>query len=571
MGHGQWKKRESTWEPLDRVLKLLLRGLDLVLCVYILFVLVALPLYNHWDYGRIGSNKVSFLWAGCRVFAVLLGVLGGLWVLLQTASWIKKNGCDWKGARIWLKGAFSVTDVCVAGYGLAMIISYCCTDYKEYAFMGLSSWGMGAMVQLVFVAAYFGLSRVWRRRAWFLLSMLPTTAVLFALGVLNRFDIYPIAMGNAENKQFISLVGNINWFCGYMVLPIFACACFFWCREISDWRLRALFDGYLGISFAALVTNGSSSGVLTLCGVFFLMFVLSVKDAERLEAFCRLFVLFSLTCLVILGVRLLFPEAINYRESVTDLLTNSALPVLLFPASVVLELLVRYWRKGGCYPVRFLLAVRRVLVLLLALGIVLFAALITLNTAFPGSIGPLSDYGVFTFSPEWGSRRGATWQAGARLWLEISPLRKLVGVGPDCMWPYLLNDASGELLSFVRSVWPSSNLTNSHCELLTMLVQEGVLGFLSLAGILGSAVWRYLRQLDVTDWKSCVTASCGMAIAAYTLHNMVSFQQVLNVPTMFVLLGIGEAFYRERERKESLLERGKGKKTGRRRYGPTNK
>ena len=36
----------------------------------------------------------------------------------------------------------------------------------------------------------------------------------------------------------------------------------------------------------------------------------------------------------------------------------------------------------------------------------------------------------------------------------------------------------------------------------------------------------------------------GLAILAYSIHNLVSFQQVLNEPAMFVILGIGAAYTR---------------------------
>ena len=36
-----------------------------------------------------------------------------------------------------------------------------------------------------------------------------------------------------------------------------------------------------------------------------------------------------------------------------------------------------------------------------------------------------------------------------------------------------------------------------------------------------------------------------MALLAYTVHNMVSFQQILSTPYIFIVLGIGEGLARE--------------------------
>lgn len=37
---------------------------------------------------------------------------------------------------------------------------------------------------------------------------------------------------------------------------------------------------------------------------------------------------------------------------------------------------------------------------------------------------------------------------------------------------------------------------------------------------------------------------CAVAVLTYTAHNMVSFQQVLHTPYLFIVLGIGEGLLR---------------------------
>ena len=45
--------------------------------------------------------------------------------------------------------------------------------------------------------------------------------------------------------------------------------------------------------------------------------------------------------------------------------------------------------------------------------------------------------------------------------------------------------------------------------------------------------------------KKPLLYACAMALLAYTVHNMVSFQQVLSTPYIFIVLGIGEGLARE--------------------------
>jgi hypothetical protein len=60
-------------------------------------------------------------------------------------------------------------------------------------------------------------------------------------------------------------------------------------------------------------------------------------------------------------------------------------------------------------------------------------------------------------------------------------------------------------------------------------------------------VYRYIKNRKV-----CVAAAvCGMGILAYTINNIFSFQTSINTPTMFVLLGIGEAYMRVGEKQKA--------------------
>ena len=39
-----------------------------------------------------------------------------------------------------------------------------------------------------------------------------------------------------------------------------------------------------------------------------------------------------------------------------------------------------------------------------------------------------------------------------------------------------------------------------------------------------------------------LVGACGLSVLAYSIHNIVSFQQVLNEPAMFVILAIGASY-----------------------------
>lgn len=140
------------------------------------------------------------------------------------------------------------------------------------------------------------------------------------------------------------------------------------------------------------------------------------------------------------------------------------------------------------------------------------------------------------FSAAWGSNRGATWSAGARCFWEADLLHKIFGVGPDCMYAFLSNEASPELQNMVYDFFYGNRLTNAHNEWLTILVDIGVLGLVSYAGMMISVIRNFLHA----GKKSKLVGACGFCVLAYTVNNMFSFQQVMNISTVFVIMGIGE-------------------------------
>jgi O-antigen ligase len=118
------------------------------------------------------------------------------------------------------------------------------------------------------------------------------------------------------------------------------------------------------------------------------------------------------------------------------------------------------------------------------------------------------------------------------------------------MSAYLYADGSESLLAMVKEAFATRRLTNAHNEWLTLLVNTGLLGAVSFAGMMVSAIWRYLgvtARCDVKDKVKYVTIvmACGFCLLAYTVNNMISFQQTMSLATISVVLGVGEHYCRK--------------------------
>lgn len=519
--------------------------IDYFLCAYIIIVVAVLPFYFENGYSYIATEKSLFF----RKVSVNMGraavLLLMLYIVFSGAAYLqgrKERGREHvrRELRDALRRRLSVTDVFAALYGLSLAISYLCSEYRERAKWGADGWFMGLYTQMILLAAYFLVSKLWRPRKGYFCLMFAASAAVFVLGYLNRFRVYPIEM-EMKNSGFISTIGNINWYCGYVVTVLFIGVALLWqggCGGRRGRLMKVLLTVYSGLGFATLVTQGSSSGIVALGAVLLALFMFSAGDGERMRSFWEIALLLGGVCLATSALRAVFPERIDYFDMMMDLFTTGPLPIIMTVMSGTFLIWVIVAEKRKRYSAKAMRRVAWTLMTAVSLFLVAFIVMIVVNTAYPGSLGRLSEYKIFTFSSKWGSNRGETWNAGVQCFLAQDPLHKLVGVGPDAMAAYLYSSGDQWLLDSLKEAFGSSYLTNVHNEWLTILVDTGILGLASFAGMIFSAAVRFLKQIG----KKPLAASCGFALLAYTVNNIFSFQQIMNVSSLYIIMGMGAAF-----------------------------
>ena len=318
---------------------------------------------------------------------------------------------------------------------------------------------------------------MWQRNDWIVILTLPVSTIVFFLGYMNKFGLCLVDK-EIINSSFISTVGNINWYCGYLVTVLFGGVYLLWWMGSEITWKRALLMGYVTIGFASLVTQGSSSGVVTLAVMLFVLFGMSVKDGGKMECLWQEMTLLSVSCLITYILRscnVLSQEL--PMEKVTDILTFSAMSVIMTIVSVVVLWLVHTSNNRNHYRGKLFWGIYRILCVALPVVSVALLAFILANTLLGGKLTSFltetaGDGGSnwLMFSAAWGSNRGATWSAGARCFWEADLLHKIFGVGPDCMYAFLSNEASPELQNMVYDFFYGNRLTNAHNEWLTILV-----------------------------------------------------------------------------------------------------
>lgn len=551
--YKDWEKKKQEikmqiWEMsipelCREVLRLLLQ---LVTVAYLVCMLALLPLYfdRETGYAFIGSNKSDFFMdKGFSIGKVFLYILVFYFAFVLLCFFLENKGKKGKFSILLndLIDEMSVTDKFAILYAIGIFLSYYYTNYRVELRLGAQGWYMGFLPQLLMLGSYFAISRLlpkWSVK-WVAGILLAVSSFVFLIGLLNRYGVNPLGLVSI-GPGFISTIGNINWYCGYwaVVYPV-AVGCFVFYKrkegkEEKDRMIRVILGCAAAVGFATGITQGSESGVLALIAVLLLTGTLAVAKREQLQNFLELLLIFCATASGLSVVQLLFPKRNQYMTLVSSLLTKT-----LFPwAAGIIVLCIYLWLHAQRAE-RYEKCIRRVWYIFLCLigvALVTFIVMLTINTLHPGSIGALSDNPLFTFNREWGSSRGGTWKAGIRAWSSQDLLHKVVGIGPDGMAEYIYKGPDSGLLDMVRAQFGNNRLTNAHGEWITILANLGVLGLLGFAGMIVSAIVRFLR----TGTGRVLCMACGLAVFSYTVNNIFSFQQIMNLSQMFILLGLGE-------------------------------
>lgn len=504
--------------------------IDYAINVYLLLILCVMPFYNSQGYRRIGTDKSVFFNSVCVYMGRILVPVVLIYLIMLAISERKEISAK-------IKSVLSVTDIYAASYGLALILSYLCSNYRSRALWGSKGWYMGFCPQMFLILTYFFVSKFWKPRKWVLYLGLTASFAVFLLGYLNRFNIDVLGM-SSEYGEFISTIGNMNWYCGYLVSVFFAGAALLWQWESGKTWQKCLLIIYVIVGFGTLLTQGSDSGLIALFVTVFTMFCLSLRDSRKMQIFWQEMILFTCACMITYLLKKILPGGISFDLGYAGLLTTGWMSLFVTFVSIVFFAGVIVSIKKGNYTEKGFRILAIASVVLFAVAMVIYLVLTTVNTIRPGSIGPLSDHSMFTFSPEWGSKRGATWGAGWRCFMEQNFLHRLVGVGPDSMSAFLYQDGSPELLGLVRDSFGEVTLTNAHNEWLTILVNIGLLGLFSFGGMMITGIRRYLKEIE----NHRIVFACGMCLLAYTVNNIFSFQQAMSAATIFVIFGMGEAF-----------------------------
>ncbi len=525
----------------------------LFVTAYLLLIFGIYPFYMREGYVDIGRAKYEFL-IYCSLAALGILALIGVFVGGQAlAKGLREHApyfIDWDKV--------SMTDLLVLMYAAEIFLSFAMSDYRQEALWGTEGWFMGTVLLLTLCGLYFFISRFWEGGRAVRYTALLASGGVFVLGILDRFSVYLIPL-EIRQASFISTLGNINWFCGYfsVLFPIGVCSFLFGEEKGREnnrrWSVkveRGLYILYMIVGFMAGFCQGSSSIFLFYGALFYLSLWIAVENRKWLKDFFYLIFLWGVSAILVRGIGFLLPGGYNYdRDSLCARVTDSPLPFWAGIAAFGIYLFMEHREKagysgrkqetdrgGGARKCRRVNTVHKIMAAFLVFGAAGWAVLTGINTwmGIPG----LSGREEFLFNQAWGHGRGAAIYSGVQMYGRMPFLHKLLGVGPDCFSAYAYS--LPETAVMLRENFGQNRLTNAHNELLTCLVNTGILG----AALYLSLLIYNIKKCMKKGAKNPSFYLFSVCIVCYLVHNMVSFAQVLNFPFIILLLAMGEALHR---------------------------
>lgn len=506
-----------------------------LLWISVLAYFILVPLYFQDGYTKIATRKYECFMAISKNSAIFIGIF--ILVYLCTWGFNKEERAVFKPLT---KIDIGMLIFIAVAYGSHLLSAYKMIEPKEEgawfyegSLYGTQGWYMGLVTYLVLVFMYFAVSRFLKYSNIIWIPIMVATSLIFLWGMLNRYGVFPIEMTFA-NESFIASLGNINWFAGYVsVLAPIVAGLFYAAKSAKE---KALLLIPLILSNGIVLLNNSDSIVFAYAVMFLFLFCYSLDNKDRMLRFTWLVFSFSATGMGLFFIDKALPGVKEGTSRFSDIFTKGITAIMIFVACLALAVFMGLCEEGKInYPEKLGAKLRKIILILLAAGLVVYVLLVFINTKTGGALPIIGNRGMFMFNKRWGSNRGATWISGGLLYKDLSLGKKLIGTGPDTFY-FALKD-SPTAFAVAESAFGKSRLTNAHNEIITLLVNVGLLGTAAFLFMSISAVKAFVKAAKERPY----IIAFALSVICYLANNVFSFQQVTNTPFFFLVIALGAA------------------------------
>ena len=500
-----------------------------IITLYVFIIFCIYPLYYEDGYYNMGTAKCRFFLGTSVIFFFVILVA----VALDMVRWKKREDIVFE-----LKG-LSVTEKLLFVYMGCVLLAYIISDFKQDVLWGAADWYMGTVPLLLMAFFAFFLMHIWEEEKWLSTIFLIISSEVFLLGICNRFSLYPIPM-EPHQGAFISTLGNINWLCGYMSVTAPIGIGIFMFSKDEDYRYKwqkYMMFFYVIFVFVLGFCQGSSSVFLWNGALFLVLFWISLKSTIRLKKCLLLVAMWGMSGQLVRILKTVFSDKYSYDSA---LLVETDITLVIAVVAICLYMILHvFYKKEKEFSDFFCKNIRYNLLAVLIISILLWLVLAVYNTK--AEISFLADRPLFLLDEKWGNGRGLIYKTTFDLFEKMSPIQKLFGVGADGFSSFAYSIP--KMQTYLQGYFGESVLTNAHCEILTNLVNLGILGTSAYLGVFITFVIRCMKKGERKPYMYIPV----LCVICYFANNLISFAQVLNIPYLFLILGIGEAYLKKNE------------------------
>ncbi|WP_026651389.1 O-antigen ligase family protein [Butyrivibrio proteoclasticus] len=456
--------------------------------LYLLLLCLLLPLYMKNGYGELGEAKgVAFL------------IIGGVFAVLALIHLCAK--------RKFRKDGFSYAVLFIL---LANVASIAFSADIQRSFWGLPGWRTGFLTVIILIIScyYFYGGKILINR-YVVAAALSAPMLCFVLGILNRFSIYPIKI-YGQNPSFLSTLGNIDWYSGFLSVFVPLGLALFIHEKEKSIVIRILLAIYTIAGLLAIVSQGSNGAYLIVAGAYVVLLLRLIETRDGLKSFLLGFSFLGIALLIFEVMLRFMGSSYNYEDNYSLVLARYHVGLVILALIFFLYRVVRLLEEiKHEYKEKL---VKKVCIIAVTLGALAGLVLIVAN-----------------FTDDFGNGRGIIYRISGDMYLSLSNWERVVGVGQDCFSSYGYSDPvfSTSLLN----VFGNNMLTNAHSIVLTALIEKGILGVIAYAVFFGSFFY--------TSKKEHIDLIYVLPVVTYLIYGMISFNTVLNLPYVYILMGLG--------------------------------
>lgn len=468
---------------------------------FFLWVILVIPLYFENAYFNMLEAKGHVYVAGAVVILILVLAL----CILQ------------RNFRDLLPEKKSILDWSVFLLGIIALISCISSGNVWDSLWGIQGWRVGAFTYASFAVLYLFVSRNlnYRQNIW--LPVMAVNVLIFVIAVFHSMGIDVLGMHEYIKPEqyywYISTIGNINWYVGYLCLLVPLIAVFY--LEAETAFSRNICFGFMILSCVNMVLCGSDGLYLGvgICAFFAIPYI--VSEEKRMQRLFSMLLCYGVVLLFI-GFCPLFSDKVSDINGLSAKFLNPMCAGIMAAAGLGGMLLVRgRWRKLSRQQLKAVIIITEI-ILFVVTGV--FLAEMAMN-----------------FGDSWGTNRGRTWRYSWEMYRSFPVKEKLIGIGPE-----MLKESYTEL-----STHFSRKILVSHSEPMQLLLTTGILGVLCWCGMWGSLIAAYFKE---RMWKK-ESIAFALPLTAYLGQSLVNSQQSTNIAMLCVVL----VCFRIHERKENSL------------------